>query len=458
MNFKLSEILESTILLEGRLEDVKAKYPGKEEFIDTLSQSDPSGNNKYLDWMAKQALGHGEGDIIALADTIISAVEKFHVSGDRLKKQGFSTDINTYKSVQQLQDTFSKLSRRDAPSKKELKGTGELVYDGPKVYVIAPRNYEGSCKWGAGAKWCIAQSSTDSHYKSYTRNNLFYFVVSKVLPSSDKNYKIAIQKDIKTNQNTYWDVPDTSSRTPQNPDITPEVLDVIDKHAVELKKRVLKRLVEDMVAGVKSTLTYDNIMKTKELLNDGQLYKVIMNDTMVFNQRGGYGSDSSVNLFDYVVGRIGKDNTLKLLKTNYDNFAKLLGNEKILNWTDNNTERPEKLELAGSLKGHLKTVSPNVRTKIQKWGMTEEDWAKYESESQYVYLGDPETGAPVGQIYKVDKFEPSSYDIISQLKLKLKYKNVGLYGAITGKDELDEYLEGNVPQEVMSGIKTQRIG
>jgi hypothetical protein len=149
---------------------------------------------------------------------------------------------------------------------------------------------------------------------------------------------------------------------------------------------------------------------------------------------------------------------MKLLKTNYDNFAKLLGNETILNYVDENTERPQKLELAGSLKGHLKTVSPNVRTKIQKWGMTDEAWAKYESESQYVYLGDPETGQPQGEIHKVDKFDPKSYDIISQLKLKLKYKNVGLFGAITGKDELDAYMGGQeVPSEIMSGIKTQKI-
>ena len=259
-----------------------------------------------------------------------------------------------------------------------------------------------------------------------------------------------------TNTNTYWDVPDTSSRTPQNPDITAEVLAVIDKHAIELKKHILKRLVEDMVSGVKSTLTYDNIMKTKELLNDGQLYKIIMNDLMVLTQRG-YSSSDTGNLFDYTVGRIGKENMLKLLKTNYDNFAKLLGTDKILNWVDNNTERADKLELANSLKGHLKTVSPNVRTKIQKWGMTDADWEKYNTESQYVFLADPETGNPVGEIYKVDKFEPKSYDIISQLKLKLKYKNVGLYGAITGKDELDEYLNGNVPSEVMARIKKQKI-
>lgn len=450
MKFKLTDILKSTILLEGRLEDVKKSYPDiNDDEINNLSSNDPSGNNKYLMWMAKQIYQNKQNSSI-----VIDLINKFHVSGDRLKKQNLPSDINQYKSTQELIDVFNTLSRRDAPSKSELKGTGELVYDGPKLYVIAPRNYEGSCKWGTGAKWCIAQNDNDSHWNSYTKNNLFYFVVSKTLPSSDNNYKIAIQKDMVTNANTYWDVPDRSSPTPQNKDITPEILDIINNHGIEAKKHVLKKLVEDMVNGVKSTLTYDNILKTKELLTDGQLYKIIMNDTMVFNQRGG----NSTSIFDYTSNKFGFETTLKLLQTNYDNFAKLLGNESILNYIDGNTERPQKLELAERLKGHLKTVSPNVRTKIQKWGMTDEAWTKYDSESQYVYLGDPITKIPIAEIYKVDKFDPKSYDIISQLKLKLKYKDVSLYGAITGKNELDDYMDGtSVPPEVMSGIKTQKI-
>jgi hypothetical protein len=453
MKFNLTDILESTVLLEGRLEDVKAKYPGKENEVDQLSQGDPSGNNKYLQWMAKQVFNNNQG----LGD-VIDVIEKFHVSGDRLRKQKLPADLNQYKTLQNLLDTFNKLSRRDAPSKKELKGTGELVYDGPKIYVIAPRNYEGSCKWGSGAQWCIAATSSSSHYNSYTKHSLFYFAISKTLPSSDNNYKIAIQKDMSSGVNTYWDVPDHSSKSPQNPEIDQEVLDVVQKHSIEAKKHILKQLVEDMLAGTKSTLTYDNIMKVKEQLEDGQLYKIISNDIMVLNQRGGYNSDKKTSLFGYTSERLGIENMMKLLKTNYDNFAKLLGNETILNYVDENTERPQKLELAGSLKGHLKTVSPNVRTKIQKWGMTDEAWAKYESESQYVYLGDPETGQPQGEIHKVDKFDPKSYDIISQLKLKLKYKNVGLFGAITGNDELDAYMGGQeVPSEIMSGIKTQKI-
>jgi hypothetical protein len=117
-------------------------------------------------------------------EQVIEVVGKFHVSGDRLRKQNFPVDINQYKTLQQLNDTFSKLKRRDAPSKKDLKGTGELVYDGENVYVIAPRNWEGSCKWGSGAKWCIAQESTSSHTVNQTCSILLflkiYHLVTKI--------------------------------------------------------------------------------------------------------------------------------------------------------------------------------------------------------------------------------------------------------------------------------------
>ena len=414
-----------------------------------MSQSDPSANNKYLAWMAKQVFTNGEN-----MDYVIEAVKNFEQSLGRLKKHKKSTDINSYKSIAEVNEALSKLPRRETPSKKELKGTGELVYENDDLYVIAPRNYEGSCKWGAGAKWCIAQDTYDGHYKNYTKNNLFYFVISKTLPSSSPYYKIAIQKEMASGKNTYWDVPDTSSRTPQNEDITPEVLSIIDKHSVKAKENILKKLVEDMLNGVKSTLTTDNIHKVKDILNDGQLYKIISNDITVLNNNS-YGHEK---LFNYVLDRLGVDNTLKLLTSDYGSLVKLLANDSILNWVDKNTDRTKKLELADNLKSELKTVSPNIRTKIQKWGMTDEDWEKYNSASQYVYLGDKETGRPIGEIHKVDKFEPGSYDIISQLKLKLKYTDASLYGAVTGKDELDDYLsDGDVPPEIISGIKKQKI-
>ena len=69
MKFNLSQILESNLLLEGRKEDTIKKY-GEEhsDLINLLSNVDPSGNNKYLGWMVKTALGFNKDENIPTAD------------------------------------------------------------------------------------------------------------------------------------------------------------------------------------------------------------------------------------------------------------------------------------------------------------------------------------------------------------------------------------------------------
>ena len=56
----IREELLSKLLTEGRLQDIIKKY-GKEdqEYIDDImffSEKDPSGNNKYLEWLVKNWL------------------------------------------------------------------------------------------------------------------------------------------------------------------------------------------------------------------------------------------------------------------------------------------------------------------------------------------------------------------------------------------------------------------
>ena len=49
-------ILESIrkVLLEGRIDDVKRKFPDVDpNVIDYFVQNDPSGNQKYLEWLVK---------------------------------------------------------------------------------------------------------------------------------------------------------------------------------------------------------------------------------------------------------------------------------------------------------------------------------------------------------------------------------------------------------------------
>ena len=99
MKFKLSQILESTLLLEGRREEVINKY-GEDhtELVDMFVDVDPSGNNKYLEWMVKTALGKNQDDRIPMADDIAKTVVDFHRNLVRISNK----DINSYKSLNDL--------------------------------------------------------------------------------------------------------------------------------------------------------------------------------------------------------------------------------------------------------------------------------------------------------------------------------------------------------------------
>jgi len=66
-------ILEQ-IITEGRLEDMIKKYEGKvsENVIRQLSAGDPSGNNKYLDWMCTQRVDYTSEYIIKMVQCFIN--------------------------------------------------------------------------------------------------------------------------------------------------------------------------------------------------------------------------------------------------------------------------------------------------------------------------------------------------------------------------------------------------
>ena len=103
----LFEELQDVLLAEGRKDKVKKKYANLDKlgYIDHMSMEDPSGNNAYLAWMAKQLnnmitkepdmpLGHKE----ELLSHTVKAVRAFHGNKQRLKDK----DINQYKTLPDL--------------------------------------------------------------------------------------------------------------------------------------------------------------------------------------------------------------------------------------------------------------------------------------------------------------------------------------------------------------------
>ena len=187
MKINLSEILESTILLEGRLEDVKAKYPGNDSDIDYLSENDPSGNNKYLEWMSKHVIKNK----VNISD-VIASVQNFHEQVKRIKNK----DINSYKTMAELQVVVDEAKAKE--EEKKVAKQAKKVYEDDTIVVYAPFTVQASCKYGAGSKWCIAGGTSgnyNTYFDSYSNHSNFYFLINKKMSakSNPVDYKYALQ-------------------------------------------------------------------------------------------------------------------------------------------------------------------------------------------------------------------------------------------------------------------------
>lgn len=161
-----------TALDEGRVDDMKKKYPGKDDIIDQLSKA--PGNNKYLDWMMRH---HTEASPEEMLE-IVTLFDK-NVKGK---------DINSYQSFEQFRDEVE-----DTPApKRELERQGtQKIYEDDKYSIYRPLNTEASCKLGVNTKWCIAATRDLNQFDSYADNGSVHYVLTiKNLPATEPEHRV----------------------------------------------------------------------------------------------------------------------------------------------------------------------------------------------------------------------------------------------------------------------------
>ena len=177
----------NNIILEGRVEDVKKKYPDYSSVVDNLSEFDPSGNNKYLMWMVDQF--ENDEDIGNIKDVVSS----FHKNIQRLKSS--EKDINSYKTLQDLRGVLNKLDDKSkTQTKKEIKHReADIVFENENVIVVEPKSHKASCYYGSGTKWCTTEKESYNWDKYIFDNNVtFYYILNKKLDKSEALYKVAV--------------------------------------------------------------------------------------------------------------------------------------------------------------------------------------------------------------------------------------------------------------------------
>jgi hypothetical protein len=193
MNNKIKGLILETVsevLLEGRLEDVKSKYPEENAGdIDRLSQGDPSGNNKYLAWMANQLITVGEHN----HEYIIDIVKRFHKEQARInptmskevveanselypgresrRVSNNPKDINSYSTIEGVEKVIE-VAEENVPSSTER----DKIYQDDNWTVIVPKTHQASCKYGVHSAWCVS-TSNERWYNNYTENGMLAFVL-----------------------------------------------------------------------------------------------------------------------------------------------------------------------------------------------------------------------------------------------------------------------------------------
>jgi len=211
------DLLQEQLLIEGRIEDVKKKYPRLEPIIDFLVRRDPSGNQKYLAWAAKQTevarewrargLPPGTGlDVAQLESSwvpeLADFIEKFHKWNQRMPKYGFSKDINSYKDYESFRYAVSKVDEEDtqatkrAEEKKAAFSEAHVIDDTEDYFIVRPTTTESSCFFGKGTRWCISADQSNNYFNSYTsEGKTFYFMFMKHVDPSNKYKKLAFVLD-----------------------------------------------------------------------------------------------------------------------------------------------------------------------------------------------------------------------------------------------------------------------
>ncbi len=205
------------ILSEGKIENLKLKYPKFEKEIDTLSLKDTTSSKKTLDWAVKwlvsgQALVNEIGDVIQL----------FIKFNDRLNQD--ERDIDHWKSFTELRNRLFELknTKSKTAQKNDVKTAGaNKIYEDEQVILILIKNKNASCMYGAGTQWCITMQN-EIYYEDYdAKNTIILFVLRKDLDQTNPFYKVAVvhERDFDNNitEIQFFDAEDTQYDSYEEP-------------------------------------------------------------------------------------------------------------------------------------------------------------------------------------------------------------------------------------------------
>lgn len=187
----------SRLILENRVEDFKSLY-GRKFSKDQIDRIVKMIQPKFLNWVGKtfDSINFDKN-----FESLYKNLKRFEKISSNLPL----TDINSYKSPEQLKNALEEYSNKSKRQYKKVEG-GNVVYEDNRFFVVNPLTYDASCYYGKGTKWCTA-ANTDANFHKYNDDGKLFYVLDTALPTSDPYYKVAILKKF-DGETLYWDAKD----------------------------------------------------------------------------------------------------------------------------------------------------------------------------------------------------------------------------------------------------------
>lgn len=188
----LSEILyeQKISLTEDLFSDIVKKNPELKDKLEVAKNAKVLP--KYFLWLAK-VLKITEEPI----EDIIPLLLSFEKNIAKLKALGKSTDINSYKTIEELNNTLEDLGKTIQNKQTGFLAGKDILYQDDTWVLAMPRTTEESCELGSGTTWCTARTSSQNLFLSYVaRANsdivLFYIINKQGNPRENPDSKISI--------------------------------------------------------------------------------------------------------------------------------------------------------------------------------------------------------------------------------------------------------------------------
>ena len=507
----LYDLLNEQVLTEGRKEDVMAKFPKiDKKIIEYLSQNDPSGNNKYLEWMIKEIAERSQNpeeilQLVRVYNTNLNLINANNLAeyktengvwGDAAayaKMEKSPKDINSFPTLSHLRrftDFFGAITSKNK-EREELKKQADKVYENDDIVVMAPKTHNASCIYGATSKWCTTSRENPQTFDNYRRDGVLYYFLRKKGGAFPGNLgeKVALLWSYSGNKKNWFNQQDSGFQawagSPNMDWFTPDMVSAVERHhsqdLLHRKQREIERLL--ITPGFYKRTGSDSRLKNdfltfiaENVYTPEQILTIIRNDNwLAFYENSENGTKVRTKLGVPVVFSLLKEmiESSKNIKETLKDLHSQEAFTKITKSFDENQNR----ELAALVveknggKPNVTEAGNDTKMFVDKWTMTPEQWEAYSASSSYFFVGsvkpmevgtDPKTGEPkyeksidIESIMKVDRFDPQHHHSLQMMMLRARFANGNLYGIVTSHNLLDEWMGkgGNeIPLEVRKSM------